>query len=410
MQALIEPSIISGAVDSPQSKSIAIRLLFSSLLGKMRLENLEFSEDVEAAARALSSLGVLKHETGWEAGKLHAGPISVNLGGSGTTLRMLIPVLAYLGIEANLDGDETLRRRPLGVLADWLSSNGMKISGDRLPLKIQGRLKTDRVEISGAESSQYISGFIFGLLLSGGGKILLVPPVRSRSYIQMTCDVLNSIGAKIRFQENTIEIQPQETPLTYVGEVPGDFLLSSFYALGAILTGGNVIINNLSKREWSKGDSRIVKLLEETGSVSRFDGSKWVVEGGKQIKPFTEDVDDSPDMAVSLAALASASEGVSTISGVELLRTKESDRLESITKTLLSFDVVSRTNNGLIIEGRKTLHRGKVENWNDHRITMLGTVLSLRSGGVVDGTQSVSKSNPRFFDDLRKLGGLIELE
>lgn len=407
MRVEIRPSVIGGHIRAPQSKSIAIRLILSSLAGNIVMEGLERSGDVDAALSAVERLGVVKRGNTLSPGKVPQDAGTIDFGGSGTTLRMALPLLSLLGTEAVLDGDATLRRRPIGVLVEWLNRNGMDISSDRLPMRIRGRIDTDCVEISGSESSQYISGFILGLHLRGGGRIRLIPPVVSRSYIQMTCAVLSSIGATTAIDGDTISVDPATGKLEFHGSVPGDFLLSSFYAIAAAITGGSLSISGLSRPEWSSGDARIVDLLAGTGSGSRLQDGTWSVEAGEQILPFTEDVSDSPDMSVSLSALASFSSGTSIITGIEGLRTKESDRMASITGTLSAFGVGSRGNGRLEIDGCRNPVRGTVKSWKDHRITMLGTLLALRPGGTVEGAEDVDKSNPRFFSDLAELGGRI---
>ncbi len=405
MIANFNPSRLSGKVKAPQSKSIAIRLLFSSLLGKINLEGLEFSDDVMAAVRAIEALGVKHNKNIFEPGDVPTDIGKVDLGGSGTVLRMLIPVLACVGISASLSGDDTLQKRPLGVLYDLLLAEGLEMTGDHLPLKISGRLKTQEITISGGESSQYISGFIFGLLLTGGGMITLEPPVRSSSYIQMTCDLLNSIGAAIKYSGNRIKIEPMNGELAYSGPVPGDFLLSSLYAAGAVLTGGKVEISNLIHPEWSMGDSRIAEILKRCSGGGSLSDGIWTAYSDGGITPFRESVEDSPDMAVSLAAIAAGSPGESEISGIELLGIKESNRVLSIRDTLERHGCKVGTGRVMTIKGTDKPGTGKTQSWNDHRIVMLGSILSLRAGGRVEGAESVSKSNPRFFDDLRKLGG-----
>ncbi len=409
MKAVFKPSRLSGTVKAPQSKSIAIRLLFSSLLGNISLNGLEHSDDVEAAIRVMRAFKVHNNGDSFEKGEFPNDLGNVDLGGSGTVLRMLLPILACTGISATLTGDASLQKRPLSVLHDLFASSGVEMTGGHLPLKISGRMNAKEVTISGSESSQYISGFIFGLLLVGGGRISLLPPVRSSSYIQMTCDVLNSIGAHILYSGNEIHVYSLDGPLRYSGPVPGDFLLASFYAAGAVLTGGELKITDLTHPEWSRGDSRIAHIINERSGTGAVSGSVWTCGSGKNLTPFYENVGDSPDMAVSLAALAAGSNGKSEITGIELLGIKESDRLESISHTLVNYGCTVAKNGGLNIWGPERPVEGTTEKWNDHRIAMLGSILSLRAGGTVSDAESVSKSNPRFFDDLRRLGGDFRL-
>lgn len=402
MRARITPSVIRGTVKAPQSKSIAIRLIFAGLLGDIRLEGLEASGDVVSAQNAISRV-----KDAIASGKSDCGMLDV--GGSGTALRMLLPILSFLGLECEIHGDATLGRRPIGVLKGWMESNGAHLSSDHLPLRMWGKADPGTVEISGAESSQYISGMIYALLLSGGGRIKLIPPVRSSSYIVMTCSILNSLGCHVKYSGLEIDVVGDGAVPTYHGAVPGDFLLSSFYAAASVLTGGQTNITGLSQPDWSKGDSRIVGIMNSMGAGSRMEGDTWHVSAEGALKPFDEDVEDSPDMAVTLAALAAAAEGQSRIRGIQLLATKESDRIMSIRKTIESFGLKVSTNGKMNIVNQGNLHAGVVKDWKDHRIAMLGTSLALHTGGVVHGAESVSKSNPRFFDDIAILGGKLEL-
>ncbi len=407
--AKITRSRISGVVDAPQSKSLAIRLLFSALLGKIELHNLHMSDDVMAAISAVEALGVDSTGDLWKSGRTGtSGKNNIYLGGSGTTLRMLLPVLAYKGMDVVVDGDETLRKRPLNTIIEWLRENGVTVIGDRLPIRISGKAVSDYVEISGSESSQYISGFIFALLMSGGGKINILPPVRSASYIRMTCDILNRIGASVRFSGTTINVDPG-VALNYSGPVPGDFLLSSFYAAAAVLTGGKIRIKGLELPEDSAGDSRIVDIFRKCGAGSEVLNREWQVSSNDDLHPFNEDVSDSPDMAVSLAALASVINGTSTIRGVELLKIKESDRISTIMDTLRSFGIRADFDGNIVVSGNGPGKYGIIDSSMDHRIAMLGTVLATRFGGTVRGAECVSKSNPRFYEDISRIGGVIEL-
>ena len=402
MRAQVSPSVIKGTIRAPQSKSIAIRLLFASLLGDVRLEKLEHSHDVDAALSAIDQVRKTIDSSDTDVG-------IIDVGGSGTTLRMLLPILAFLGLKCTIMGDETLQKRPLTVIRSWLEANGVSMSSDHLPLAIDGKISSRNVEIPGSESSQYISGIIYGLLLSGGGKIRLLPPVRSTSYIEMTCSVLNSLGCSIYYHGLDISVQALMEPLKFSGEVPGDFLLSSFYAAAALITKGSVNITGLSSRNWSMGDLRIVDIVGKSGAGSYVEDDTWHVSGNGDFLSFTEDIEDSPDMAVSLAAFSAISGGEYRILGTSLLEIKESNRIQSVSRTLEAFGIEVSTDNGMNIRNTGNWHSGIVKDWKDHRIAMLGTVLSLRSGGMIYGAEAVAKSNPRFYDDLIRLGGEISL-
>ncbi len=395
MKAKISSSLIQGKIKAPQSKSLGIRLIFLSLLTKVNLNiTQELSDDLLVAKNAVNAL---KEDKDY-----------VYLGGSGTTLRMLIPIVLALGKRIKMDGDETLRKRPLKAIIKALKS--ARFSSNSLPLTIEGKLEKE-TEIEGWESSQYISGLIYAYHIIGGGKIKIIPPISSRSYIEMTVDLFNRMGSDVKFEGNEIYVNPK--PLrSYEGEIPGDYALASFYALASLLTGGKVEISGLYDPPEYFGDHNVIEIFSKMNAKSYYSTS-WVVEASEEYSPIKINVNDVPDLAVSIATLSAIANGSSEIQGVERLRIKESDRISTIISTLSEFGVEARyTNCSIIIKGKKReeIKKGRVICPLDHRIAMMSGVLSLINGGEVDNAECVKKSNPLFWQDLIKLGGRISLE
>ncbi|QKQ99464.1 3-phosphoshikimate 1-carboxyvinyltransferase [Metallosphaera tengchongensis] len=386
----IEPSVIRGEVEAPPSKSYGIRYVLLSLLTEVRLENVPESDDVKVALNVVRGI--------------REGREELHLGGSATTLRMIIPILLTLGRKVKLDGDETLRRRPLNALRYMRKA---KFSSNSLPLVVEGQLE-DETEIEGWESSQYISGLIYAYCLKGGGRIRIIPPISSKGYIHMTAEVINMVGGKVRFEGNVVEVQCSQLG-KFQGKVPGDYALASFYANGAILTGGKIKITNLYPTPNYFGDHVIVNLLKESGARSEVVEGTWEVEDTGVHNPLKVSVNDVPDLAPSLAVIMAISPNESVIEDVQRLRTKESDRVETITLTLRSFGVTTQVQDGKIriIGGR--LRRGEVDCPKDHRIAMMAGDLALNAGGKVLSAECVKKSNPKFWDSLAKVGALIKV-
>lgn len=395
MKAKINSSYIEGKIRAPPSKSLGIRLIFLSLLTKVNLyASQELSDDLLVAKNAVNTL--------------KNGGNYVYLGGSATTLRMLIPIALALGKKIKIDGDETLRRRPLNAIIKALKS--AKFSSNSLPLIIEGKLEEETV-IEGWESSQYISGLIYAYHIIGGGKIRIIPPISSKSYIEMTIDLFNRIGSDVKFEGNEILVNPR--PLRgYEGEIPGDYALASFYALASLLTGGRIEIFGLYDPPDYFGDHNIVEIFSNMGAKSYY-SSSWIVESTDEYSPIKINVNDVPDLSVSIATLSSVANGCSEIQGIERLRIKESDRISTIISTLSAFGVSAKyTNDNITIKGikKEKILKGSIICPSDHRIAMMAGVLSLIHGGEVDNAECVKKSNPLFWQDLIKLGGKISLE
>ncbi len=408
MRIGIEKSRVSGSIGAPQSKSYAIRLIFASLITHVELYNLVYSEDIKAAIDAVTSLGIV-HENGRfrRIGGIKIIRDYVNVGGSATVLRMLIPIVCVIGGRITIDGDETLRKRPIKAVIEALTDRGVKIYGKDLPITIEGRLREPYIEIRGDESSQYISGFMYAFTISGGGTIIIKPPISSKSYIYLTADILRKLGVGVRLSENRIDIGVEERLLPYMGEVPGDYLLSSFYVASALLTNGEIAVHGLPQPADFFGDHSIVDIYRSMGAISFYMNNTWFAKAVDSYRAIDIDVDEAPDLAPSIASLAAVANGKSVIRGVRRLRIKESDRILTISSSLESFGINTEVSSNTIgIYGNEPI-KGFVKCPNDHRIAMMVTPIALRVGGVIDMAECVNKSNPNFWRDIEHLGGRI---
>ena len=408
MEVSVGPSRVEGRVEAPPSKSWGIRTIFYSLIDRVTLSEVPNSDDIAAAINAVKALGVKVEDGNFEFEEPSSRGYAF-VGGSATTLRILLPVAMVLGVELEVDGDESLRRRPLSEIVKLVRRHGLEVTSERLPLKIKGKLKEEEVEISGAESSQYVSGFMFAFAVRGHGRIRVLPPVSSKSYIMMTAELLTSQGARVEIDRDDVwEITvTRGNPRPYEGKVRGDFALASFYAIASSVTGGRIEISGLYDPPSYFGDHSVVNLMAEAGVKSAVRNGTWIA-GGKPERGLRVNVDDAPDLAVSIAALAPFARTETVIEGVERLRIKESDRITTIISTLKAFGGEARYDGRLVIEPSR-LREGVIECPNDHRIAMLAAVLALTAGGKVLKAECVNKSNPRFWDDLRGLGAKITI-
>ncbi|BCU67175.1 3-phosphoshikimate 1-carboxyvinyltransferase [Sulfolobales archaeon HS-7] len=395
MIAEINPSIIQGSIKAPQSKSIAIRLILASVLTDIKLENLALSNDVLDALDAVNYIkggckGILK------------------LRGSATTLRMIIPIMGAFGCQGIIDGESQLKSRPLSALLE-LRNYGIEFSSNHLPIKLYGKLRDTEIEVDGSESSQHISGLIYSLLLMGGGKISIKGKMVSKSYVNLTAHLLRSIGARIKVFENQIEVEDSELK-PYRGSVPGDYLLSSFYAAGSALTGGRLEITGLYEPPPFFGDHSIVDVFKAMGIRSSYTNSSWIVDGIEKEVDSEFNVEDAIDTAMSIAAVASGLNSTIGIEGTSRLRIKESDRVNGILE-LAKFGVKIEVHDEKIrINGSKELTRSEVNCNGDHRVGMMLSVPSVMVGGIIREAECVNKSNPSFWDTLRALGGDVSLK
>lgn len=410
MKVVIEPSRVSGAIRAPQSKSYAIRYIFLSLLTDVELFNLVEASDVIDAINAVSIFGVKRVGRYFiKPPKLSLKSDKVFIKGSATVLRMLIPIAAVVGGRLYIDGGETLRKRPLKSVIKALSSKGIKFSRESLPLVMEGRLRDNHIELEGAESSQYISGFMYAFALSGGGTVIVKPSIPSKLYVYITAQALSEVGVKVRVYENRVEVDAVDRLNRISTEIPGDFLLASFYVVAALLTGGEVEVYGLPKPGKFIECHPVIEVFKVMGAQSLFDNGVWRASASNTYRGAVVDVEQDPDIAPSVAALASVAEGETLLINASRLRIKESDRIETISSVLRSFGAESWFDGSNLHIVGGNLRRASITCPDDHRIAMMAAAMAARAGGEIDYAECVDKSNPSFWWDLMRLGARITL-
>jgi len=397
-----------GLVEAPRSKSWAIRLILLSTIsnGESTICGLPQSDDVEAAIRMAKVLGAEVKQSGE---CIVVTPNSkpcggyVDVGGSGTTLRIGTALAATCRGSITIDGDETLRGRPIRELLESLEELGARVSGYSLPVTVTGPIKGGFVEVRGDLTSQYISGLMLTGLVVGLTIRVIGEPV-SRQYIDLTRRVIEESGCSVHATGEAITIN-QCTPRLGTINVPGDYALSGFYAALALTTGGSVTVTGLPE-PMGHGDDSVVNLFREMGAVSKFSNGNWTIEGEGGLSGVSVNLRDSPDLAPVMASVAPFAVGETVITGVRHLAFKESNRLVTMSSTLRAFGVhVQYGEDEIRILGSRT-HGTVIKCPSDHRIAMMSGVIGAGSEGetTIDNAECVNKSNRLFWRDLSRLG------
>ncbi len=393
MTVTIEKSKASGVISAPPSKSMAHRYLICGAFSqKSEIRGVGFSDDIKATLSCLEALGAdIKINNnnvtigGIDLSYTPQKPLFCNE--SGSSLRFLIPICLLFDKEITLYGTERLFSRSLSVYEDICKEQGIHFDLKKDSLTICGRLKSGKYYVRGDISSQFISGLIFALSrLQNSSEIEITGKVESGSYLDLTIAALKDFGVNVeRKNERIIFIGGNNTYKSSEITVEGDYSNAAF--LDAFnLFGGNVSINNL--RETSVQGDRIYKDLFER------------LNNGYP----TIDISDCPDLAPVLMAVAAAKNGA-VLEGTRRLKIKESDRGLAM-KTELS----KLGSSVLVEENRITVAKCELKtpnepicSHNDHRIVMAMSVLLSRTGGSIEGAESVAKSYPDFFECLKAL-------
>ncbi len=405
-------SKLFGEVTSSPSKSEFIRALLASFLcfgEKTKINSRgNISKDVNDTIIALQKLGGSFCDGEFISPKNIKEKVSFSVGESGTLLRMLLPVLAALGGNYEIKIEGSLQNRPIDELVLLLRSNGATIKRVDNSLFLSGKLCHGKYEIRGDISSQYISGLLFALpILKNRSEIVLTTPLKSKGYVDMTLDVLKSFGIfATKTQSGFIVDGNQKYVSPKSVDVGGDYSSASYYLLcGAIL--GSVSVSGLNSNTF-QSDEMFFEILQSAGVKMERNGDCITAKKSERLSPVVFDVDASPDLAPTVASLAAFCDGVSELINIERLRIKESDRVDGIIKMLSSVGIKSALRgNSLDIFGGKP-KSGVIESFSDHRIAMAGSVILSRVGGELKNCECVEKSEPNFFDNIKKLGGIIE--
>ena len=386
--------------------------------GASHIRNLAFSKDISATLGAAGQL-CARVTTG------KSDAVVEGLGGfrpvtapvdcceSGSTLRFLIPLASLTGQEVTFTGRGRLMERPQSVYKTLYQKQNLRFEQSSAGLTVEGALTPGDYELAGNVSSQFISGLLFALpLLAGTSTLHLIPPVESRSYIDMTRAVQRAFGVTSRWlDDTTLEIPggKQYHPCDYT--VEGDYSQAAFPAVLGAVTGG-VTITGLAA-ETLQGDAVILDILRRCGA--QFTRTEQGITFEKApLHGVDIDLADCPDLGPVLMVLGLLCEGTTVIRNAERLRIKESDRIEAMETELRACGGVLESEGGTItIHGcAGALHAPKapLSGHNDHRVVMSLAVLALAAGLElpIAGAEAVEKSWPDFLEAIKPLGAEVQ--
>ncbi len=410
-------SAISGTVNAPSSKSAMQRYIAGALLaeGVTTIYSPSFCDDSMAAIAIAESLGA-KVKISTESVVVRGGfnPVQdhISCGESGLATRMFTPIAALHSGEITVNGKGSVLNRPLKMMEMPMAELGVNISTNNgfLPIQIIGPLKGGDVHTDGSVSSQFITGLLMALPVVGIDSTVFVTNLVSRPYIDLTIEILEKFGIKVQnhgYERFEIEGRQKYSPGDY--SVEGDWSGAAFLLVMAAIK-GEAKVRNLDFHS-RQADKAIFEIISSAGAkISLSDDSVIVSKG--DLRGFSFDISDCPDLAPPLVVLALACRGKSIITGTSRLTSKESDRGKILESTISKLGGKIRNyGNRIEIDGGLSLKGGVASANGDHRIAMALTSVSLLSSSpvIIDGFDCVNKSYPQFPDDFRKLGGEIKL-
>lgn len=409
MKVILSPSKLSGTLLAQPSKSDAHRKLICAVFAKGTsvISNIILSEDLKATLRCAKAAGAT-YEIKTDSKTLRLS-ISitgiddkiesnrhVDCGESGSTVRFMTMIFAAAGGKTILEGHGRLPMRPMDSAIKFLRNNGLSCShpndNQYLPLTISGELNSGDYEIDASVTSQYISGLLMALpAFSKQGKVTAGGKYESKGYVEVTKQVAESFGVKI-LGDNPYIIPENNGFIAGNTKVDGDWSNASYFLVMNAM-GADIEILGIDKNS-KQPDSIINDYIEE------------ILNSENPVL----DVSECPDIMPSLAVLSAAQNKTVKIIGGKRLRAKESDRISSVADGLKALGVkVNEFVDGIEILGNGKISGGEIDACNDHRIAMaFSTLCTIAENDIViNGAESVSKSYPAFFIDIKKLGGNI---
>jgi len=307
---------------------------------------------------------------------------------SGSTLRFMLPVALLSGAEVKLWASDALMKRPMGVFESLCRDHGYFYKQDQNEIRVKGPLLAGDYTVVGNVSSQFISGLLFALpVVDGDSTIRILPPVESRSYIELTLSALKEFGVEVSWiDENTLFIKGNQRYIAHDCRVEGDYSNAAFLeAFNLFGSDVNVLGLNPDSIQGDKVYKEYFKLLSDSNP--------------------TINIGNCPDLGPILFAVAAAKNG-GVFTGTKRLRIKESDRAAAMAAELAKFGAELIVEDDSVTVLSKGLHAPteQIFGHNDHRIVMATSVLLTLTGGSILDAQAVRKSFPDFFEYLQKLG------
>lgn len=416
----ITPTKLQGVVQVPPSKSLAHRAIICASLAKgvSRIDNIEYSKDIQATIKAMKSLGTKIKE--YDNYLIIDGTSTftkqnseIDCEESGSTLRFMVPISIVEENKVHFMGRGNLGKRPLDTFYEIFDRQniGYIYKKDVLDLYVVGKLKPDHYLIPGNISSQFITGLLFALpLLKGDSIIEITSPLESKGYIDLTLQMLNQYGIKVinNDYKSFIVMGNQEyTACDY--RVEADFSQAAFYLVAGAI-GNDVILKDLNL-DSLQGDKATLDILEAMGAMINV-----VDEGIKvtsnELLATTVDASQCPDVIPVVCVALALAKGKSAVINAKRLRIKECDRIVATSSQINELGgIVTELSEGMIIEGVNEFHGGNCLSYDDHRIAMMLAIAATRCrhSVIIDNMECVEKSYPSFWEDYQSLGGVIDV-
>lgn len=415
---------LSGKLKVPGDKSISHRsIMFGSLAkGTTRMHDILRGEDVLSTMAVFRELGVsiedkgdevVVHGVGFDG--LRAPQKRLDMGNSGTSIRLISGVLAGQPFSAEMFGDDSLSKRPMDRVTMPLRQMGVVISGqtdrDLPPLKITGSDHLTPINYTLPVASAQVKSALIFAALQADGESVIIEKEKTRNHTE---DMIQQFGGEISVNGKEIRIKGGQTFTATDVTVPGDISSAAFFLVaGLIVPNSEITLKNVGINETRTGIIEVIQAMGGDLTITDVDEvakSATLTVRSSELKPTEISGDIIPrliDELPVIALLATQANGTTIIRDAEELKVKETDRIQVVADMLNDMGAeITPTEDGMIIQGKSQLNGATINTQGDHRIGMTAAVAALlvADGEVIlERSEAIQTSYPTFFEDLSHL-------
>ena len=333
-------------------------------------------------------------------------------GNSGTTTRLLCGILAGQNFDTSITGDASIQKRPMGRVVQPLSMMGAKIENEYCPLYITGT-KLHGIDYKMPVASAQVKTAIILAGLYADGETVIHEIEKSRDHTEL---MLSAMGADLTVDNLDITVKPTNDLTAVNVDVPGDISSAAFFlVLGAIMPNSQITVTNVGINPTRTG---IINVLKDMGAditlenvhTSAGETVANITVRSSSLKGTTVGGDIIPRLIDELPIIAVAAvfaDGQTVIKDAQELKVKETNRIRAVVDEFNKCGIdITETDDGMIINGGKSIHGADFKTYGDHRMAMSLTVLAQLADGesTLDDSDCACVSYPTFFDDFYKLG------
>jgi 3-phosphoshikimate 1-carboxyvinyltransferase len=422
---LLKANQLRGKIIVPADKSISHRsIMFGALAeGTTTIRNFLRGEDCLSTLHAFQELGVPIQDdgeiitiTGQGFKGLKAAARPIDVGNSGTTIRLMMGILAGQPFTTTIFGDDSLNQRPMNRVMVPLNQMGAQLNGSNEsefpPITIQGSRALTPIDYQMPVASAQVKSALLFAALQAEGTSRIIEKATSRNHTE---EMIRQFGGSITVNGKEIQVKGPQSLTGQEVIVPGDISSAAFFlTAGAIMPNSEITLENVGINPTRTG---ILDVLDQMGAdysveaIDQKNQSATLVIRSSELKGIDIQGEIIPrliDELPIIALLATQAVGQTVIRDAEELKVKETNRIDATAEELTKLGAkITPTEDGLIIHGPTRLHGGNVSSRGDHRIGMMLQVAALLTTEDVELEQAeaVAVSYPHFFDDIRQLTG-----